>query len=149
MKIFIIAGLLLIMASPYRCAEDNEEINEEEMTGGSYEAQDVEARNAIANWEKFLVQSDLVVDDACVKISQATDKLENGPLKNKGRQKSAIIKAEAKMEKLSDMLLVARKIKTENYRFNEPALRDIECFKDEFKSKQEELNEALKKLETR
>jgi len=53
------------------------------------------------------------------------------------------------MGKLSDMLLDARKIKPENYRFDEATLRDIERFKQEFRGKQEEMEEALRQLEAK
>ena len=149
MKIFIMAGLLLAMASPYRCADENENTTETETNEGGYDASDTKARNAIADWEKFLIQSDAVVNDACIKISKATDKLEYGGLKHTRRFKSAIIMADERMEKLSDMLLLAKRIKPENYRFDEPAMRDIERFKQEFKSRQYDLDEALKELETK
>jgi len=149
MKIFVMAGLLLFVVSPYKCADENEETTEKETVGGSYDAQDAEVRSAIADWEQFLVQSDSIVDAACIKISQATDKLENGQVHHKGRHKSAIIKAQAKMEKLSDMLMAAKKIRPENYKFDENELQHIEHFKKEFKSKREELNEALEELEAK
>ena len=149
MKTFIMAGLLLFLMSPYKCAEENEETTEIETNGRSYDAEDTEARTAIADWEKFLVQSEAVVNDACVKISQATDRMEFSKSKHKGKSRSAIIEADERMGKLSDMLLDARKIKPENYRFDEATLRDIERFKQEFRGKQEEMEEALRQLEAK
>jgi hypothetical protein len=149
MKTFIMAGLLLFLMSPYKCAEENEETTEIETNGGSYDAEDTEVRAAIADWEKYIVQSKAVVDDACIKISQATDRMEFSELKHKGKLRSAIIKASESMEKLSDMLLDARKIKPENYRFDEATLQNIEHFKHEFKGKQEEMEEALRQLEAK
>jgi len=149
MKTFIMAGLLLFLMSPYKCAEENEETTEIETNGGSYDAEDTEARTAITDWEKFLVQSEGIVNKACVKISQATDRMEFSESKHKGKLRSAIIKADERVEKLSDMLLDARKIKPENYRFNKATLHDIERFKQEFKSKEEEMEEALRQLEAK
>jgi hypothetical protein len=149
MKTFIMAGLLLFLMSPYKCAEENEETTEIETNGGSYDAEDTEVRAAIADWEKYIVQSKAVVDDACIKISQATDRIEFSESKHKGKLRSAIIKASEKMEKLSDMLLYARKIKPENYSFDEATLQNIEHFKHEFKGKQGEMEEALRQLEAK
>jgi hypothetical protein len=149
MKTFIMAGFLLFLMSPYKCAEENEDTTEIEADGGSYDAKDTEARAAIADWEKFLLESEAVVDNACIKIAQATDKMESSPSKHKGKFRSAIIKADDRMEKLSDMLLYARKIKTENYKLSDAALQDIDRFKQDFKSKQGELENALRELEAK
>jgi hypothetical protein len=146
MKVFIMAGILLLLASPYKCAEENEEGENTETNETGYEAQDAEARLAIADWEKFLAESDSIIDKACAKISQATDKLENENVSHKGRLKLAIINANGRMEKLSDMLLAAKKIKPGNYKFDTLTLQKIQVFEQDFKTEQEKLDKALKEL---
>lgn len=103
MKTFIMAGLLLFLMSPYKCADEDEETIEIETNGGSYDAEDTKARAAIEDWDKFLLQSEGVVHNASIKIAQARDRMEYSKSKHKSKSRSAIIKANERMEKLSNM----------------------------------------------
>lgn len=145
MKLFIIVGLM-VLTTAKGCVEENEEGWETETNTVGYDAEDLAVRTAIADWSQFVAESLSVVDDACVKIAQATDKVDN-PGIHRGRLRSAIIKAEGRVEKLSDMLLKAQKIKPHNYKFDDRTLDEIASFKEDFKFRREQLEEALNAME--
>lgn len=54
-----------------------------------------------------------------------------------------------RMGELSDILPNAGKIKPQGYRFDEATLRDIERFKQEFKGKKLEMEQAIRQLEAK
>jgi len=146
MKLFIITGLLLLSVTR-GCVDDSEEDWETETNTVGYDAADVAVRSAITDWDQFLAESYSAVDDACIKISRATDKADDPGIKHQGKLKSAIIKAESRMDKLSDMLLKAKKIQEHNYHFNESTLAEIDLFKKEFKIHREKSDKALADME--
>lgn len=148
MKIFIITVLLFTMTSPYQCTGENEEgwTTESEMEPIGYEAEDVATRKAIADWNQFLAASAVVVDEACIKISEANDKLEDPQLKNKRKLRHAIIDANSRMDKLSLMLLRAKAIQPHDFKLDETTIKAIKSFKKEFNNHREKLDKSLTEM---
>ena len=144
MKLFIITGLLLLFVSR-GCVEDEDRNTDIDTV--EYDAADVAVRTAITDWNEFLAASEIAVDDACVRISQAADKADDPETKHRWKLKSAIIKSEKRMDNLSSLLLSAKKIKQDNYHFDDGSLEDIESFKKEFKNRQIKCDEALADME--
>lgn len=148
MKLLLITVLIFAMASPYQCTGENEEgwVTEFEMEPIGYEAEDVAARKAIAEWNQFLAASDAVVDAACIKISIANDKLEDPQCKNKRKLRHAIIRANNNIDKLTTMLLSYKALEPRNYRLDNVTIRAIKSFKEEFSHHREKLEEALTEM---
>ncbi|RWW91760.1 hypothetical protein [Flavobacterium cerinum] len=146
MKVFIIAVLLFTMTSPYQCTEENEAGWATEMEPIGYEAEDVATRKAIADWNQFITASDFAVDEACIKISKANDKLEDPQLKNKRKLRYAIIDANGRMDKLSNMLLSAKAIQPHNFKLDETTIKAIKSFKKEFNNHRKKLDKSLTEM---
>lgn len=78
---------------------------------------DLQVRSTIEEWEKFRKEADSMILAGRICISQASDCYDDPQTRHRGRVKSAIIKAESKLEKLSDKMLQARKYSTDTARF--------------------------------
>lgn len=146
MKIFIAIAALLIAVAPQGCAKDEEEseISTPDATG--YTAEDIRMRKALADWTAFCSEADSIVMDARIQISQATDCYYDPHIANRSKLKSAIIRSESRLGKLSDHMLQRKKFPEDRFQTDETILQEIEVFKKDFRHKQEELNESLLEL---
>ena len=146
MKVFIAIAALLIAATPKGCAKDEDEtkINLPDDTG--YTAEDVRMRNSYADWIAFCREADSIIFAARIQISEASDCYDESRTPHRGRLKSGIIKAESRLEKLSNKMLQRREFSEKRFQVDESVLQEIEAFKNDFRKKQEALNESLLEL---
>lgn len=147
MKIFIAIAALLIAAAPQRCAKDEDEKDiTTELEENGYESYDIRIRNAYSDWLAFCREADSIVLDARIQISEASDCYDDPHTINRGKLKSAIIRSESRLGKLSDHMLQRKKFPDERFYSDETILREIEVFQEDFRQKQEELNKSLLEL---
>lgn len=148
MKIIIITVAVLLALAPSRCAEENEEVTaEDSIENGGYVAKDIEARKAMADWQVFITESDSAIFSAKVQISEATDRSETPKFKDNKKFRNDIFRADAKLVKLSDKLLRAKKLVPDVVMPpDEMTLQKMESFKKDFRADQAKLNEILVKL---
>lgn len=147
MKLFIALTALLIAVAPTGCAKDEEEAeitNSPDDTG--YTAEDMRMRKAFIDWTAFCKKADSIVMDARIQISEASDCYDDSRTPHRGKLKSAIIKAESRLEKLSKKMLHRREFSEERFQADESILQEVETFKKDFQHKQEKLNESLIEL---
>lgn len=144
MKILIALAVLFLTAVPKKCATEEEETevtNLPHETG--YTAEDTQLRKAYADWVEFCKEADSIILDARVQISEATDCYNDSRTKSRSKLKSAIIKSELKLEKLSDKMLQRTKFSEERFQTDPAVLQEVTNFKIDLGRKQEELNKAL------
>ncbi len=148
MKITIAAAVLFALVSKGCAQEAEEEADYPTTEQSEYAAKDYEMRNAVAQWEQFRQESERDVMAARIRISKATDRLDNGS-HNKRRLRSAIIEAESLLGQLSDLLLKAKEYdgKAREYELDELTLGDMEAFKESYRKKLEKLKDALEDME--
>lgn len=147
MKLFIALAALFIAVAPQGCAKDEEET---EITNSPDDtvnaADDIKMRKALTDWMEFCRKADSIVLDARIQISQASDCYDDPHTANRAKLKSAIIRSETRLGKLSDHMLQRKKFSEEHFKTDESVLQEIESFKKDFLHKQQELNESLLEL---
>ncbi|MNK66006.1 hypothetical protein D3C87_853190 [compost metagenome] len=148
MKIILILSIVLVFAAR-GCQEENEEgWQNETIDEVGYVAEDIKARQAIAEWQKFLTASDSAVFAARNQISRAVERIDDPRLQHKGKFKALIFTAETRIEDLSDKLLRADRFTIEEDNYDEETLHKMKQFQQETMQKREKLNETLKELKS-
>jgi hypothetical protein len=111
MKILLLASLLLALI-PRGCAEESEDtVDNLALEDVSYVAKDIKVCKAITNWDEFVTESDSVILSAKIQISRAVDRSDTPKLKHNLKFRNEIFRADAKLERLSEKLLWAKKFK--------------------------------------
>ena len=147
MKLQIAVAVLLIAAAPQKCAKDEDETKlTTVLEENGYKSYEVGMRSAYSDWLVFCKEADSIVLDARIQISEASDCYDDSHTANRGKLKSAIIRSETRLGKLSDHMLQRKKFSEERFKTDESVLVEIESFKKDFQHKQEELNESLLEL---
>lgn len=148
MKLLFIFSFILTI-TPQRCQEENEENFENQYVDGfDYLAEDIKVRKAIAEWEKFIYESNAAVYSAQKQISQAADRAEDPHLRHRGKFKSLVIKAETQLESLSGKLLRADRFDIEDCDYDETTLQKMREFQVQVNNKIYKLNETLSELKS-
>lgn len=147
MKIFIAIAALVIAAAPQRCAKDEEESEVSTLPDSRAQiTEDIKMRQAFTEWTAFCKEADSIILEARVQISEANDCYDDSHTPHRGKLKSAIIKAESRLEKLSNKMLHRREFSEEHFQADKAVPEEIEAFKEDFRQKQGELNESLLEL---
>lgn len=147
MKITLLLAMLILSTAPQRCEKDTDEDILVDETG--FTAEDVKMREAFKDWEAFRKNADKIVMDARIQISEANDCYNDPDTPNRGKLKAAIIRAEERLEKLSDKMLKGRKYTNGYLLWNDTTLKEIQAFKEDFTVLHRQLDEALKELKER
>lgn len=147
MKIFIVLTALLIAVAPQKCAKDEEESGITNLFDDrGYTVEDIRMRKAFTDWMEFCREADSIVLDARIQISEASDCYDDPHTINRGKLKSAIIRSESRLGKLSDHMLQQKNFTQARFQTDESILQEVENFKKDFRQKQEELNKSLFEL---
>ncbi|AWH86411.1 hypothetical protein HYN59_15415 [Flavobacterium album] len=149
MKVFMLAAVLLALA-PKGCEEDVDEKSVYETTEqADYEEMDYRVRNAVAEWKLFKKESESNIIAAKVRISKATDKLDDPNRHHKLKLRNAIIDAEGQLEQLSEKLLRGERFeeKADSLEIDASVIKRMENFMESYREKEAKLKETLSEME--